>query len=66
MLEDQKGECKICHAKHEDEPKGLFVDHCRDTGVVRGLLCNKCNTGIGLLQHSVILLDSAKKYLSAH
>ncbi|KKN76165.1 hypothetical protein LCGC14_0373600 [marine sediment metagenome] len=65
MLNDQNGECKICQAKHENDPRGLFVDHCHETGVVRGLLCFQCNTGIGHLQHSIIILESAKKYLSA-
>ena len=44
----QAGRCAICD-RHEDElTKRLAVDHCHNTGTVRGLLCDLCNLGIGL------------------
>lgn len=57
MVEAQEGRCGICNGK----PKVLHVDHCHSTGEVRGLLCFKCNAGIGLLGEENI--DSALKYL---
>jgi hypothetical protein len=69
MYEDQKGCCAIC-TKHTSAvfSKGaegfeLCVDHCHETGKVRGLLCENCNTGIGKLNDDVKLLESAIKYL---
>lgn len=56
----QKELCGICK-KMMTPP---FVDHCHKTGVVRGLLCMKCNTGIGMLNDSVDTLASALSYLS--
>lgn len=44
----------------------LHVDHCHDTGVVRGLLCANCNRGIGLLQHSVENCLKAAEYLKSN
>lgn len=41
----------------------LHVDHCHETGVVRGLLCYNCNTGIGRLKDNVIVLQRAIEYL---
>ena len=39
------------------------VDHDHETGAVRGLLCNHCNRGIGLLGDSITNLENAIKYL---
>lgn len=43
----------------------LAVDHCHETGVVRGLLCRRCNTGIGLLRDDPMVLNAAVAYLEA-
>lgn len=60
MLTDQDGKCGIC-AKDLDE--SLCVDHCHGTGRVRGLLCNPCNSGIGLLGDTVEAIEAALRYL---
>lgn len=61
MLESQNGECGIC-AKKLDVT--FCVDHCHDTGKVRGLLCNNCNMGIGLLGDTVKSIEAALCYLN--
>lgn len=66
MLEEQDGLCAICRT---DKPRGRYeehfhVDHDHETNVVRGLLCYRCNTAIGLLGDSVQVLESAVAYLS--
>jgi len=64
MLVEQKGMCKICGTKTPgDNITNFIVDHCHDTGVVRGLLCRKCNTGIGYLQDSYKVVQQAAYYL---
>ena len=59
LLESQNYECAICGKPD----RSLVVDHNHTTGKVRGLLCNSCNTGIGLLQDSVEVLRRAEGYL---
>lgn len=54
----QSGLCAICY---RDKP--LVVDHSHLTGVVRGLLCQSCNTAIGLLGDSLEGVQSATLYL---
>lgn len=62
MLKDQKGVCKICcNPCHKG--KKLAVDHCRLTGDVRGLLCSKCNRGLGHFNDDPDLLEKALKYI---
>jgi len=63
MLEEQNGRCSICGKHHTEEGKALAVDHCHETGKVRGLLCSCCNTAIGLLQDNTDLLRNAIDYL---
>lgn len=52
LFQFQRGMCKICHSTHSrrDIQTHLCVDHCHKTGRVRGLLCVKCNTLIGMLE----------------
>ena len=54
--------CDIC-GKEESNGFDLAVDHNHKTGKIRGLLCRKCNTGIGLFQDSTELLAKAIEYL---
>lgn len=62
MLEAQGGVCKIC-GKTSQIGRRLAVDHCHTTGLVRGLLCENCNVGIGKLKEDISILESAIKYL---
>jgi hypothetical protein len=63
MVSDQRSACRICN-RHEPDHFKLHVDHCHDTGRVRGLLCGPCNQGIGLLRHSPDRLRLAVAYLN--
>lgn len=59
----QQGCCAIC-GKHQSEfERALYVDHDHKTGKVRGLLCHKCNVGIGMFGDNKTLLIEAAKYL---
>jgi hypothetical protein len=61
LLDKQGGVCAVCG--HNVSKRALHVDHDHGTGKVRGLLCNKCNRGMGLLGDDVTLLKSAIAYL---
>ena len=43
--------------------KKLAVDHCHETGKIRGLLCGRCNMSIGRFEDSIKILESAISYL---
>lgn len=55
----QGGRCAIC----KEGSHKLYVDHCHKTGIVRGLLCNRCNLGIGQFNDDIDALRSAARYL---
>lgn len=67
MFAEQRGRCAICHRKfgtsHIKKPR---VDHCHRTGKVRGLLCLKCNAGIGSLGDDLFVLANAAAYVFKH
>jgi hypothetical protein len=65
MLADQDGKCAICWCKSQGERRRFAVDHCHNSGKVRGLLCDNCNKGIGNLKHSPEILARAITYLTA-
>jgi hypothetical protein len=65
LLDKQGGVCGICGATENNDYKYFSVDHCHETGRVRGLLCDSCNRGLGFFRDSVKNLDAAKQYLSA-
>lgn len=62
LLLDQNGLCKICGQKDAD--RELAIDHCHATGRIRGLLCQKCNTALGLFKDNIELLRKSIIYLS--
>lgn len=69
-LKLQNGVCALCEcpetAKHQNgKTKDLAVDHCRYSGIIRGLLCWACNTGIGKLNHDPELLRKAAIYVES-
>jgi len=61
----QNGCCAIC-GKHETKlNKRLVVDHCHKTGKVRGLLCEKCNHGLGRFEDNLTIIENAITYLKS-
>ena len=64
MLVEQSGGCAICGLP--DDRTRLCVDHNHETGKVRGLLCNKCNRAVGLLNDSAGIAKALAEYLERH
>ena len=64
-LANQQYSCAICTQKFSDNIR-VFVDHCHETGKVRGLLCFHCNTGLGHFKDNKTLLQKAINYLDEH
>lgn len=58
LLDSVDNKCQIC-----GDSSSLVVDHCHDTKKIRGVLCKKCNIGIGNLKDSLVLVESACDYL---
>jgi len=66
--EIQDHTCAICEEFEEKKRADgtempLSVDHCHETGRIRGLLCHRCNTGLGLFRDDTKLLKKAVEYL---
>jgi hypothetical protein len=64
LLDSQDSKCGICGVLIDDDTAKL--DHEHETGRIRGLLCTKCNTGLGKLGDSIEGLERALAYLKAH
>lgn len=69
LLLKQNNVCAICDCpekiidKRTGNIKRLSVDHCHNTNKVRGLLCQRCNTGIGKFEDNVELITKAATYV---
>lgn len=59
MRDAQRGACAICQQIPETR---LVVDHCHSTDEVRGLLCDRCNHALHLIEQPD-LLAAALSYL---
>ena len=62
----QQGACAICFTHASELKYRLHIDHCHETGKVRGLLCKRCNLAIGFLDEDIDKLNSSIKYLETH
>jgi hypothetical protein len=56
LIKKQDNRCGICGKKSS---KPLDIDHSHRTGKVRGLLCNGCNSGIGLFDDNIDSIKNA-------
>jgi hypothetical protein len=67
LMTEQNGACFICQKPERrtrlGKPLPLHVDHCHDSGVVRGLLCCDCNLGLGRFKSDSGNLTRAILYL---
>lgn len=56
--------CAICGINEDQLPnKKLFLDHCHKTNIIRGLLCSKCNSALGMVDDNIEVLKKATAYL---
>lgn len=58
LVLESEGRCYTC-----DSTAPLAIDHCHATGVVRGLLCAKCNTALGLAKEREDVLRRLATYI---
>jgi hypothetical protein len=63
LLAEQKGGCGICHKPISFATGTAQVDHCHNTGKVRGILCFRCNTAIGSFDDNLLIIENAGTYL---
>jgi hypothetical protein len=64
MLDRQNGGCAICGEPPADN-RSLHIDHDHESGTVRGLLCFRCNAGVGQFADDPERLVRAAAYLEA-
>lgn len=72
LLAEQENRCAICRTTFDGSPRkdGASkknveprVDHDHESGLVRGVLCNGCNTGLGKFSEQPERLRAAAEYL---
>jgi len=59
---EQNNKCKLCN----NDLKSYTIDHCHKTGKIRGILCIKCNNGLGLFNDDIELLKKAVNYIDCN
>jgi hypothetical protein len=62
FIADASGACQICGVVPD---KSLHLDHCHETGAIRGALCSNCNTALGLFNDKVEIMMKAISYLTS-
>lgn len=64
MFEQQGGKCANigCRVVHTDK-RPLQVDHCHESGQIRGLLCRECNLVLGKMQDDINRIEGLSQYL---
>ena len=60
LMKNEK--CQICNV----ELIKKCIDHCHTTNKIRGVLCNNCNTALGLVGDNIATIESMIKYLNTN
>lgn len=63
LLQEQGAACAICCSEEPGGRGDWHVDHCHETGAVRGLLCANCNIGVGYFGDDAERLNAAAGYI---
>lgn len=63
LLATQDNRCAICRRENPHPQRRMATDHCHATGMVRGVLCTKCNAMLGWVE--IVGLDVVREYLSS-
>ena len=69
IIQDQGNKCAICADAiyNKDDSNGrqstAYVDHCHSSDKIRGLLCHKCNIGLGMFKDTPEILEKAIEYV---
>lgn len=66
MIAAQAGKCAICSMPFGPRHTDTHLDHCHKSGLVRGILCRECNTGMGMMNDDPAVLQAALDYLQRH
>lgn len=65
MLDTQGGACAICGVSRAESERRFAVDHCHDSGRVRGILCDHCNRLLSRMERDPDWLARAREYMAA-
>jgi len=66
VMKSHNGKCDICKTENPGGPYNSFnLDHCHETGKLRGILCFRCNTTLGKFEDKIELFEAAIRYLRA-
>ena len=63
MRTNADGICQCCGLPGEGHYKRLVIDHCHSTGKIRGLICAKCNTVLGLVKDRIEVLQNLQTFI---
>ena len=64
MFNSQNGKCLICKKELKEKHGRLtHLDHCHKSGLIRAILCNRCNDGLGCFDDNITILKEAIRYL---
>ena len=65
LLSENGSHCAVCGIQFSDKSK-RSLDHCHETGKVRGFLCRRCNSVLGFVNDDQAILGKLAKYLGKH
>lgn len=66
LVASQDDRCAVCREAFTNEIRSRGVDHCHATNKIRGILCVKCNSGLGQFRDNEEYLMAATNYLRKH